>query len=414
MIERKVNTNQNQRSVIINNFETFFRSEGYTMHESQPLIPNGDNTVLLTNATITPYKKNLTGESAPLDTDVAINQRCVRIGTEEEIGSDPDILCYFEMLGLISQNRSLDGLIVNVLNYLTKYYFDLDQLKFTVHKEDTESYRALTINGIKKDDIRMINGNTSIWSHWNFGKPGVAGYGITLLVDSGSNKPKFDECDLEFDQDQYKQLLNIIRIDEYVDEDGNKSKLKFPGIDMGCGLERLQSIIEGKDSFNCGSLKAIVEIISEKLGIKYGQNGELDKKIRTVVDQSRSALILISEGILPGNKSINYLTKKTIRRATTEVYLLKRDANFLEDLARYVVLLPEIGTKSNDDVNNLLRIFNGEVEKAIQLIEKSERLIEKYSPNWHSIDDQIGFIERMWTTFGIPKEITISIVNKKL
>lgn len=404
---------ENQRSQIISTFETFFRSEGYELYPSQPLIPRGDKTVLLTNATITPYKKNLTGELPPLETDVAIRQRCVRIGSEEEVGSDPNILCYFEMLGLISQNRSLDGLTANVLNYLTSNYFDLNQLKFTVHQEDTESYNALIKNGVKKEDVRTINGNTSIWSYWNFGKPGVAGYGITLLVDSGTSKPEFNECDLESDQDRYIQLLNIIKIDEYVDKDGNKSELRFPGIDVGCGVERLQSVIDNKNSFECGSLKTIVELIYEKTGINNGQSSELDRKVRIIADQTRSALILISEGIEPGNKSANYLTRKTIRRATTEAYLLT-NGNFLKELAKYVVLLPEIGVKSSEEAINLLEVFDEEVDKTIKLIEKSKAMIVKYSFSWHNVKDEINFIERMWTTFGIPKEITTSILNKKL
>lgn len=414
MIERRVDTNQNQRSEIINNFETFFRSEGYELHSSQPLIPRGDKTVLLTNATITPYKKNLTGELPPLETDVAIRQRCVRIGSEEEVGSDPNILCYFEMLGLISQNRSLDGLTANVLNYLTSNYFDLNQLKFTVHQEDTESHNALIKNGVKKEDVRTINGNTSIWSYWNFGKPGVAGRGITLLVDLGTNnKPEFNKCDLEADQDRYIQLLNIIKVDEYIDEDGNKSVLRFPGIDMGCGLERLQSVIGGKNSFECGSLKTIVELIYEKMGINNVQSSELDRKVRIIADQTRSALILISEGIEPGNKSANYLTRKTIRRAITEAHLLT-NGNYLKELARYIVLLPEIGVKSSEEAINLLEVFDGEADKTIKLIEKSKAIIEKHSSSWHNVKDEINFIERMWTTFGIPKEITVSILNKKL
>ena len=55
--------------------------------------------------------------------------------------------------------------------------------------------------------------------------------------------------------------------------DGSYERLAFPNIDTGMGLERLACVMQGVNNlFEVDTIQNIMKAISDKAGVKYGEN----------------------------------------------------------------------------------------------------------------------------------------------
>lgn len=400
------------RKDIKQSFRTYFESCGYVYKDPAPILPRNDSSVLFTNATITPYKSNLSGKLLALPEDIVLIQNCLRVGSDTEAGSDPNILTMFEMLGVIAQNRSLDCVTANIINYITSYYFSPDQLLYTVHENDKSSYNALVHNGVDVNRIKKISGNNDIWSYWNFGIPGIGGYGATMIVDRGKDKGCLrSTCDVECPCGRHVQLLNIINVDKYHYQDGSTTQLTNPGIDIGCGLERLLSLKNNVTAYEYDPLDKIITEVNNSLHLIYGQKESDDQKIRIVADYTRSIVHLISEGILPGNKLQNYIVRKMIRRVFTISNSYRSNDHFVSNFAKKIISIEELDLSELQTRTIIMNIEQEEI-KTLKLLEKARGKISKLAERYNLEENKSRnkFIDDMWSTYGIPREITLSMI----
>ena len=83
-------------------FLDFMESKGHLVLKSFPLVPQGDKSVLLINAGMTPLKPYFTGAEKPPRTRVSTCQKCIRTGDIENVGKTARHGTFFEMLGNFS------------------------------------------------------------------------------------------------------------------------------------------------------------------------------------------------------------------------------------------------------------------------------------------------------------------------
>ena len=83
-------------------FLDFMESKGHLVLKSFPLVPQGDKSVLLINACMTPLKPYFTGQEIPPRRRVTTCQKCIRTGDIENIGKPARHGTFFEMLGNFS------------------------------------------------------------------------------------------------------------------------------------------------------------------------------------------------------------------------------------------------------------------------------------------------------------------------
>lgn len=393
-------------------FRSFFESRNYYFRNSFPLLPENDPSVLFTNASITPFKPHLTSELPKLSQDIALIQGCIRVGSNLEltsVGNDPNILTFFYMLGLSVQNKELKQVTQDVIDFLlTKRYFLQSQLWATVHEQDDESLKALSRAGLSKNRIKFMSQNSDIWVYWHFGIPGPGGFGSTIIIDLGEQIGCLKEtCDIFCQCGRFQQLLNIIHIDNFHTVDGVKTKLDQPGIDVGCGLERLLALSNKCTSFECDPLREIIHETETLLSQKYNFTKTIDRRLRIIADHSRSISFLISGGILPGNKLHSYIVRKLIRRAVTQGYLLGFHTPFFANLIEKIITKKLVEINS-PNVLNIVRAVVIEEMHTIKLLSRSKSLIKKRLSRIKLLDAQsrLVLIDELWTTYGIPKEIS--------
>ena len=91
---------------IRNSFLEFFREHGHRVVASSPLVPQGDATLLFTNAGMVPFKDWFLGNSKPAAPRAVSVQKCLRVSGKhndlENVGPSPRHHTFFEMLGNFS------------------------------------------------------------------------------------------------------------------------------------------------------------------------------------------------------------------------------------------------------------------------------------------------------------------------
>ena len=81
---------------------SFFESKAHTRLQSFPLLPQGDNSLLLINSGMAPMKKWFLGQEVPPSKRVTTCQKCIRTPDIENVGKTARHGTFFEMLGNFS------------------------------------------------------------------------------------------------------------------------------------------------------------------------------------------------------------------------------------------------------------------------------------------------------------------------
>ena len=119
----------------------FFESKGHLRMASAPLVPQGDNSVLLINAGMTPLKKYFQGIEEPPRHRVTTCQKCIRTPDIDNVGKTARHGTYFEMLGNFSFGDYFKHEATAwAWEYLTKVLeIPEDRLWVTIYEKDDEA-----------------------------------------------------------------------------------------------------------------------------------------------------------------------------------------------------------------------------------------------------------------------------------
>ncbi len=102
-----------------------------------------------------------------------------------------------------------------------------------------------------------------------------------------------------------------------------RGPLPRANIDTGMGLERVAYLLQGKDNmYEIDEMFPVIERASELSGRGYGRVHEDDVRFRVVADHVRSAMMLIADGVTPGNEGRGYVLRRLLRRAVRSMRLL--------------------------------------------------------------------------------------------
>jgi alanyl-tRNA synthetase len=321
---------------------SFFESRGHTVVPSASLLYDDPN-LLFVNAGMVPFKPYFLGqETPPFDRATSV-QKCVRTGDIEEVGKTSRHLTFFQMNGNFSFGDYFKaGAIQLAWELLTSsqdeggYGLAPDRLWATVYQDDDEAADLwVELTGIPAERVVRRGMADNFWS---MGVPGPCGPCSEIYYDRGPDYGP--EGGPAVDEDRYLEVWNLVFMQNIRGEGGGKEGYPILGdlpaknVDTGMGLERMAIVLQGVDNlYEIDEVFPVLAKAAELTGKTYGahpghvaaQSHPDDVRLRVVADHVRSCLMLIGDGVTPGNEGRGYVLRRMLRRAVRSMRLLGHD-----------------------------------------------------------------------------------------
>ncbi|MEU3298324.1 MULTISPECIES: alanine--tRNA ligase [unclassified Streptomyces] len=310
---------------------SFFEERGHTVVPSASLIAD-DPTLLLVNAGMVPFKPYFLGETKPPAPRATSVQKCVRTPDIEEVGKTTRHGTFFQMCGNFSFGDYFkEGAITYAWELLTGsvadggYGLEPEKLWITVYLDDDEAERIWReVVGVPAERIQRLGKKDNFWS---MGVPGPCGPCSEINYDRG---PAFGvEGGPAVNDERYVEIWNLVFMQYERGEGTSKEDFEIVGdlpsrnIDTGLGLERLAMILQDvQNMYETDTLRVVIDKATELTGVRYGENHDSDVSLRVVADHLRTSVMLIGDGVTPGNEGRGYVLRRIMRRAIRNMRLL--------------------------------------------------------------------------------------------
>ncbi len=309
----------------------YFESNGHTVVPSASLV-SPDPSLLFTVAGMVPFIPYMLGQQqAPWPRATSV-QKCIRTLDIDEVGKTTRHGTFFQMNGNFSFGDYFkEGAIAYAWDLVTgpesegKYGFDPDLIWVTVYHEDDEAVDLWkTIAGLPDERIQRRGMKDNFWST---GQPGPAGPCSEIYVDRG---PEFGkEGGPVADEDRYIEIWNLVFMQYERGPGGGKDEFPILGeltqknIDTGLGLERVAFLKQGvANMYEIDEVFPVISTVQEMTGRRYGADTGDDVRMRVIADHVRSGLMLMDDGVVPGNEGRGYVLRRLLRRSVRSMRLL--------------------------------------------------------------------------------------------
>jgi alanyl-tRNA synthetase len=292
---------------------------------------------------------------------------------------------------------------------------EADRLYPSVYLDDDEAWNIWHDDmHIPADRIFRFGKEDNFWEHGS----GPCGPCSEIYYDRGEKygcgKPT---CTVGCDCDRYIEVWNIVFSQFNNDGEGNYTELENKNIDTGMGLERLAVVSQNVESlFDVDTVMNITNKVSELTGAHYEVNAKTDVSLRVITDHIRSAVFMISDGVLPSNEGRGYVLRRLLRRAARHGKLLGVDHPFLYEVVDTVIhenecAYPELRSKQSyitkvirTEEENFAKTIDGGMKIYADLLDASK---EKGETIFSGAD---AF--KLYDTFGFPIDLTAEMVEE--
>ena len=392
----------------------FFESKGHIRLPSYPLVPINDKSLLLINSGMAPMKKFFTGEEIPPRNRVTTCQKCIRTPDLERVGHTARHGTFFEMLGNFSFGDYFkDQAIPWAWEFLTETLeIPKDLLWPSIYENDEEAYE-IWVNKVGVDPAHVVRlgKEDNFWEHGS----GPCGPCSEIYFDRGikygCGSP---DCKPGCDCDRFMEIWNNVFSQFNNDGNGNYTELAQKNIDTGMGLERLACVMQGVDNmFEVDTIRKVIDNVCAISGKTYGADAKNDISIRVITDHSRSAMFMISDGVIPSNEGRGYVLRRIIRRACRHGKLLGIDHPFLVETVTTSIgeskgAYPELEEKK-DYILKVISMeeerFDATVDAGLSIL--SDLINAALSDHSDVISGEDVF--KLYDTFGFPIDLTREI-----
>ncbi|HUQ00364.1 MAG TPA: alanine--tRNA ligase, partial [Aeromicrobium sp.] len=273
-------------------------------------------------------------ETAPFPRATSV-QKCVRTLDIDEVGKTTRHGTFFQMNGNFSFGDYFkEGAIKHAWELVTGSRddgglgFDGDKVWVTVLDSDDEA-RALWREIAGLPDERIQNRGL-LDNYWHMGVPGPGGPCSEIYIDRGSEYGP--DGGPVVDEDRFLEIWNLVFMQEELtavrakDDFDVRGPLPKQNIDTGMGLERVAYLLQDKQNmYEIDEVFPVIERASELTGKRYGADQVDDVRFRVIADHVRSGLMLIGDGVTPGNEARGYVLRRLLRRAVRSLRLLGYD-----------------------------------------------------------------------------------------
>jgi alanyl-tRNA synthetase len=413
-----------QSDEIRTRFLDFFRERGHIVVPSASLV-SPDPALLLTVAGMVPFMPYFLGQEPPPYPRAASVQKCVRTLDIDEVGKTTRHASFFQMAGNFSfgdyfKEQAIPHAWELLTRPLTDGGFGLaeSRLWVTVYETDDEAaeiWRKAV--GVPADRIQRMGMKENFWST---GAPGPCGPCSEIFYDRGPEHGR--DGGPAVDDERFREVWNLVFM-QYERGPGTGKgdyeilrELPKKNIDTGMGLERLAAILQGVDStYDIDTSRAILDGASVLTGVEYGAAHDSDVRLRVVADHVRASVMLINDGIRPGNEGRDYILRRLLRRATRSMRLLGAPDPTMGELVDATVeamgpQYPELRA----DAERIKGVAVAEEAAFLQTLTKGVSLFESAVPvakETGVLAAEVAF--RLHDTNGFPIDLTLEMAAEQ-
>ena len=414
-----------ETSEIRRRFLQYFEDRGHTVVPSAPL-PSPDPNLLFNVAGMAQFVPYFVGQQTPPYARATSVQKCVRTLDIDEVGKTTRHGTFFQMNGNFSFGDYFkEKAIEYAWDLVTRsqrdggYGFDESVLYASVYYDDDEAIELWKrIAGLPDDRIVRLGMKDNFWS---MGIPGPCGPCSEILIDRG---PEFG-ADRDWEAgDRYLEFWNLVFMQNIRGEGGGKDGYEILGelpkknIDTGLGLERVAYLLQGVDNmYEIDEIYPVIERASDLSGRKYGVEHVDDVRFRVVADHVRSALMLIGDGVTPGNEQGGYVLRRLLRRAIRSMRLLGyEDPSLVELLPVSLEQMKKSYPELEADFGRISQVAYAEEEAFRRTLTAGTSIFdvavrETKSGGAHQLEGAKAF--QLHDTYGFPIDLTIEMAAEQ-
>ncbi len=419
---------------IARRFLAYFKQQGHAIVPSASLVAE-DPTVLFVIAGMQPFKPYLLGQQTPPWKRAADVQKCVRTLDIEEVGKTTRHATFFQMLGNWSFGDYFkEGAIRYAWELLTSseadggFGFPESKLWATVLHGDHEAF------AIWRDQIGLpenrIQERGLADNYWSMGVPGPGGPCSEIYYDRGPEYGR--DGGPEADEDRFLEVWNLVFMQDSISKFRAKDDFDIEGplpsknVDTGMGLERMASILQGVDNlYEIDTTWKILDRAAELTEQSYGRDQKADVALRVIADHVRSAVMLIEDGVLPGNEGRGYVLRRIMRRSIRNLRLLAgaqrggggHQEHFIHDLTSVAIdamapLYPEL----RRDAPNIHTVMDAEEAAFGSTLRTGTAIFEaaveeNRRKSLKAISGPQAF--QLHDTYGFPIDLTLEMASEQ-
>jgi alanyl-tRNA synthetase len=313
-------------------FLDHFVNAGHTEEPSASVILDDPN-LLFVNAGMVQFVPFFLGQRTPPYATATSIQKCIRTPDIDEVGITTRHNTFFQMAGNFSFGDYFKrGAIELAWTLLTNdiaaggYGLDPERIWTTVYFDDDEAVRLWReVAGLPAERIQR-RGMAD--NYWSMGIPGPCGPSSEIYYDRG---PEFGvDGGPIANEDRYVELWNLVFMQNERGAGTGKEDFEILGplprknIDTGMGVERVAFILQGVHNvYETDLLRPVIDLVATVAARPYDVgNHDDDVRYRIIADHSRTAAILIGDGVSPGNDGRGYVLRRLLRRVIRSAKLL--------------------------------------------------------------------------------------------
>ena len=404
-------------------FLDHFVKAGHTEVPSASVILDDPN-LLFVNAGMVQFVPFFLGQRTPPYATATSIQKCIRTPDIDEVGITTRHNTFFQMAGNFSfgdyfKRRAIElawSLLTNSVDE-GGYGFDPERLWATVFYDDDEAVQLWQeVAGLP---IERIQRRGMADNYWSMGIPGPCGPCSEIYYDRG---PAYGvEGGPEADENRYIEIWNLVFMQNERGDGTSKDDFEILGplprknIDTGMGVERVACLLQDVENvYETDLLRPVIATVERYAPRGYGQGShEDDVRYRVIADHTRTAAIIIGDGVTPGNEGRGYVLRRLLRRIIRAAKLLGVEQVIMAELMVTIrdstgPSYPELVT----DFDRIQRIAVAEETAFNRTLASGSKLFEDAAAATRSAGKTVlGGSEAfaLHDTYGFPIELTLEM-----
>lgn len=295
---------------IVHTFLDHYHRRDHRDAPESSLIPPPGDSVLFTTSGMHPLTPYLLGRPHPGGRRLVNVQRCLRTTDLDEVG-DRNHLTVFDMLGSWSLGDYEIATSLRWGHELLTAGFGIDpgRLHATVFGGDDQVGPDETARATWTE-LGVPVEATGVENWWDNGPTGPCGPDSEIFVWTGDGPPTGTPSTDE----RWMEVWNHVQMRYHRHDDGRLIPLPMSSIDTGMGLERLEMVLRGHRSvFEGDGLRPWADAVRGRWPLD-------GRDLRIVADHLRSTVVVLGDGVRPGNTGRGYVLRRLIRRALTVLW----------------------------------------------------------------------------------------------